>query len=42
VDLEFCEDGSLEMSMMVKYLKNVIEGFPEMIAGKLPTPAGDR
>jgi hypothetical protein len=41
VDLEFCEDGSFEVSMM-KYLKNVIEGFPEMIAGKLPTPAGDR
>ncbi len=40
VDLEFCEDGSLEMSM-VKF-KNVIEGFPDMIAGKLPTPAGDR
>jgi hypothetical protein len=41
VDLEFCEDGSLEVSM-VKYLKNLIEGFPEMIAGKSPTPAGDR
>jgi hypothetical protein len=27
---------------MAKYLKNVIEGFPEMIAGKSPTPAGDR
>ncbi len=27
---------------MVKYLKNVIEEFPEMIAGKSPTPAGDR
>ncbi len=27
---------------MMKYLKNVIERFPEMIAGKLPTPAGDR
>ncbi len=40
VDLEFCEDGSLEVSM-VKYLKNVIKGFPKMIAGKLPTPAGD-
>ena len=41
VDLEFCEDVSLEVSM-VKCLKNMIEGFPEMIAGKLPTPAGDR
>jgi hypothetical protein len=41
VDLEFCEDGNLEVSM-VKYLKNIIEGFPEMIAGGLPTPAGDR
>jgi hypothetical protein len=41
VDLEFCEDGSLAVSM-VKYLKNVIEGLPEMITGKSPTPAGDR
>jgi hypothetical protein len=41
VDLEICEDGSLEVSM-VKYLKNMIEGFPEMIAGKLPNPTGDR
>jgi hypothetical protein len=41
VDMEFCEDGSLEVST-VKYLKNVIEGFPEIITGKSPTPAGDR
>ncbi len=41
VDMEFCEDGSLEVSMM-KYLKNVIEGFPEIITGKSPTPAGGR
>jgi hypothetical protein len=41
VDLEFCEDGSLEVSM-VKYLNYVIEGHPEMIPGKSPTPAGDR
>jgi hypothetical protein len=41
VDLEFREHGNLEVSM-VKYLKNIIEGFPEMIAGRLPTLAGDR
>jgi hypothetical protein len=41
VNLEFCEDGILEVSM-VKYLKNVKEGFLEMIVGKLPTPAGYR
>ena len=27
VDMEFCEDGALEVSMF-KYLNNVIEGFP--------------
>jgi hypothetical protein len=41
IDLEFREDGNLDVSM-VKYLKGVIEGFPEQITGKSPTPAGDR
>jgi hypothetical protein len=41
VDMEFQEDGNLQVSM-VKYLTNVIEGFPELIVGKAATPAGDR
>jgi hypothetical protein len=41
VDLEFQEDGNLGVSM-VKYLKGVIEEFPEWIMGKLATPAGER
>ena len=41
IDLEFQEDGNLDVSM-VKYLKGVIEVFPEQIAGKSATPAGDR
>ncbi len=41
VDLEFREDGDLDVSM-VNYLKGVIEGFPELIVGKAATPAGDR
>ena len=30
VDMEFCDDGALEVSMF-KYLKNVIDEFPELI-----------
>ena len=30
VDMEFCDDGALEVSM-VKYLINVIDKFPELI-----------
>jgi len=41
IDLEFREDGNLDVSM-VKYLKGVIEAFPEHIVGKSATPAGDR
>jgi len=41
VDMEFCEDGALEVSMF-KYLKNVIEEFPEIIHGRAATPAHDK
>ena len=41
VDMEFCKDGALEISMF-KYLKNVIEEFPEMIVGRAATPAHDK
>ena len=41
VDMEFCEDGALEVSMF-KYLKNVIEEFPEIIRGRAATPAHDK
>ena len=40
IDLEFREDGNLDVSM-VKYLKGVIEGFPELIVRKAATPAGE-
>jgi hypothetical protein len=40
VDLEFIDDGSLDVSM-VNYLKSVIAEFPEMITGKAATPAAD-
>ncbi len=30
VDMEFCKDGALEVSMF-KYLRNVINEFPEVI-----------
>jgi hypothetical protein len=33
VDMEFFEDGALEVSMF-KYLNNVIEDFPEIIPGR--------
>jgi hypothetical protein len=40
VDMEFNEDGTLDASM-ITYLKNVISESPEMITGKLGTPAAD-
>ncbi len=36
VDMEFNDDGTLEVSM-ITYLKNVISKFPEMITGKSAT-----
>ncbi len=41
VDMEFCDDGTLEVSMN-KYLKNVIAKFPELIKGQAATPAHDK
>ena len=41
VDMEFCKDGMLEVSMF-KYLQNVIDKFPEMIEGQAATPAHDK
>jgi hypothetical protein len=41
VDLEFQEDGNLQVSM-VRYFTSVIEGFTELIIGKAASPAGDR
>ncbi len=41
VDLEFKGNGNLELSM-VKYLGNVIKGFPKAITGTATSPAGDR
>ncbi len=40
VDMEFNDNGTLDASM-ITYLKNVISKFPEMITGKLATPAVD-
>jgi hypothetical protein len=40
VDMEFNDDGSLDMSM-IKYLKDVIANFPEEITGKAAFPAAD-
>ena len=40
VDMEFKDDGTLDVSM-VAYLENVISEFPEMISGKVATPAGE-
>jgi hypothetical protein len=41
VDMEFCEDRGLEVSMF-KYLKGVIDDFPEAITGRAATPAHDK
>ncbi len=40
VDLEFNDDGTLDVSM-VNYLKNVIAEFPEMITRKAAMPVAD-
>ena len=39
--MEFCNDGALEVSM-IKYLKNVITEFLELIKGRAATPAHDK
>jgi hypothetical protein len=41
VDMEFNEDGTLDVSM-INYLKNVINEFPETITGRAATPAHDK
>ncbi len=41
VDMEFCDDGMVEVSM-IKYLKSVIAEFPESIKGQAATPAHDK
>jgi hypothetical protein len=40
VDMEVNDNGTLNASM-ITYLKNVISKFPEMIMGKLATPAAN-
>ncbi len=40
VDMDINDNGTLNASMIM-YLKNVISKFPEMIMGKLATPASD-
>jgi hypothetical protein len=40
VDLEFNDDGTLDMSMM-NYLKSVIAELPEMFTGKADMPAAN-
>jgi hypothetical protein len=40
IDMKFCKDGALEVSMF-KYLNGVIEEFLEIIAGKVATPVHD-
>ena len=41
VDMKFCKDGALGVSMF-KYLRNVIKEFPEVIRGRAATPAHDQ
>jgi len=41
VDMEFCDNGALEV-LMIDYLKNVINDFPELIKGRAATPAHDK
>jgi hypothetical protein len=38
IDMEFTNKGTLEVSM-ITYLKNKISSFPELIVGKVTTPA---
>jgi hypothetical protein len=40
MDMEFTSKGTLQVSM-ITYLKNMIMVFPEMITGKVATPAAD-
>ena len=39
--MEFCDNGTLEVSM-IKFLKNMIAEFPELIKGRAATPAHDK
>jgi hypothetical protein len=41
INFEFLTNRNLQVSM-VAYLKDVIEGFPELIMGKIAAPTGDR
>ena len=41
VDMEFCDDGALEV-YMIQYPKNIINQFPELIKGQAATPAHDK
>ncbi|KAL3796182.1 hypothetical protein ACHAW5_005865 [Stephanodiscus triporus] len=41
VDMEFCNDGALEVLMIV-YLKSVIKDFPELRRGRVATPAHNK
>jgi hypothetical protein len=40
MDMEFNKDGTLEV-LMITYLKNVIEQFPEEIPGRVSSPAAE-
>ena len=40
IDLDFMDDGSLEVSMF-QYTDGIIDEFPELITGKAATPATD-
>jgi hypothetical protein len=40
MDMEFNKDGILEV-LMIAYLKNVIEQFPEEISGRASSPAAE-
>ncbi len=40
MDMEFTSKGTLEV-LMITYLKNMISTFPELIVGKVATPAAD-
>jgi hypothetical protein len=40
MDMEFNKDGTLEV-LMITYLKNVIEQFPEEISGRASSPAAE-
>ncbi len=40
MDLEFNEDGTLK-ALMITYLKNGIEQFPEEISGRASSPAAE-